>query len=72
MVKVNPSGTFRRTLGHLSHALAKEKLEWWCVCGTQDSSDIKLVGIEMSHLYQSVLFASQRTAQHVAKVNYST
>jgi hypothetical protein len=53
------SGTFRRPLGHLSHALAKEKLEWWCTCGTQDSLNIKLLGTEMNHIFQSVLFVTE-------------
>jgi hypothetical protein len=51
MVKVNQV----EPLHALSHALAKEKLEWWCICGIQDSLNIKLLGIEMSHLFQTVM-----------------
>jgi hypothetical protein len=38
----------------------------------QDSLNVKLLVIEMSHLFQSVLFVLRRTYWHISKVNYST
>jgi hypothetical protein len=41
--------------GSLEPCSCKEKLEWLCICGTQDCLDIKLQRIEMSHLFQNVM-----------------
>jgi hypothetical protein len=40
--------------------------------GPQDSINIKLLGIEVSHLFITVLFVSRKTDRHVGKVNYSS